>query len=280
LKLNLEAIDRLNLFVSGDELRLNQILYNLIGNAIKFTSFGEVSFGIFIDSEDDQQIEVRFQIKDSGIGIPSHKIKTIFDSFSQAEIGTSRKYGGTGLGLSISKKLVELQGGKIWVESDPGNGSTFEFVIKFQKIVTSKAGSMEKNMLDSLNGLRVLIAEDNLVNVLLANRLLEKWNCKTDVASNGLIAVEKVGMNEYDLILMDIQMPEMDGITAAAEIRKREKTGRIPIIALSANAEAELEEKISVDFDAYISKPFEAQKLHGILAVYSQQKAGSLESKV
>ena len=278
LKFNLEPIDRLNLFVSGDELRLNQILYNLIGNAIKFTSFGEVSFGIFVDSEEDQQIEVRFQIKDSGIGIPSHKIKTIFDSFSQAEIGTSRKYGGTGLGLSISKKLVELQGGKIWVESDPGNGSTFEFVIKFNKIVASKAGSIEKNTLDSLNGLRVLMAEDNLVNVLLANRLLEKWNCKTDVASNGLIAVEKFEKGEYDLVLMDIQMPEMDGITAAAEIRKLEKQGRIPIIALSANAEAELEEKISADFDAYISKPFEAQKLHRVLAVYAHQIGLSVNS--
>ncbi|MBX7182828.1 MAG: response regulator, partial [Bacteroidia bacterium] len=270
LKFHLVPYEKNNLFVLGDELRLNQILNNLVGNAIKFTNFGEVSIGFLIDKESETSYEIRFQIKDSGIGIPNEKIGTIFDSFSQAEIGTSRKYGGTGLGLSISKSLVELQGGRIWVESQPGSGSNFEFTIHFGKVASAEKEIMENVGLNSLEGMRILLAEDNIVNVLLAKRLLEKWGCVIDVAANGAIAIEKFKETSYDLVLMDIQMPEMDGIQATSAIRRMETGGRIPIIALSANVETELEDKISKDFDEYISKPFDSKKLHGTLEFYSK----------
>jgi signal transduction histidine kinase/ActR/RegA family two-component response regulator/predicted negative regulator of RcsB-dependent stress response len=271
LQLNYHIEEEVPDLIMGDPTRLNQVLINLAGNAIKFTEKGSVD--LFLKKENDQ---LRFIIKDTGIGIPKEKAETIFGAFEQAKDSTSRHYGGTGLGLSISKQLVELQQGKIWVESEDGQGSTFYFEIP---LVIAAADAMSqdiitedklKMMASSLEGIRILLAEDNAFNQMIAQDDLSFYieGVKIDLAENGALAVEKFNSGNYDLILMDVQMPEMNGFEATQKIREREKLEKrvvkIPIIAMTASLlKSEINNCYKAGMDDYIPKPYSPEELIG-----------------
>ena len=278
--LNLEAAEKqviLNTIIEpqvpelfiGDEGRLRQILLNLINNAIKFTEEGRVDTHISVKQQTPSSCKLLFKVKDTGIGIPEKKLKSIFRSFTQASDETSRKYGGTGLGLTIAKELIELQSGAIDVQSVEGEGSTFTFSIKFAldtNLQAAKPEEAEKYTFRELTTYRFLMAEDNPMNQLLARKVFAKWNCSIDFANNGKLAIAKLSEQAYDLVLMDLQMPEMDGYQATKYIRK-ELSGAvsdIPIIAITAHAlSGESEKCISIGMNDYISKPFDQQELYG-----------------
>jgi len=250
----------------GDPYRLNQLLLNFLNNAIKFTEEGSVMLSGEVMDEDDEQLTIAFSITDTGIGIPKDKQEYIFEGFTQAYASTARKYGGTGLGLSICKNLVEMQGGHIWVESTEGEGSTFKFSLTYRKSNQDSDFIQQKDEMDysSLGSLRVLLAEDNEINVFLAQSIMQGWGFEVAVAHNGLEAVELARQHLYDVVLMDIQMPELSGIDATLAIRAlpdRTKAG-VPIIALTANAlKGDAEKYLSSGMNAYLSKPFEEDKL-------------------
>lgn len=251
----------------GDPYRLNQILLNLLNNAIKFTDEGSVSLRCEVTDETANELTVEFSVKDTGIGIPIEKQAIIFDGFTQAYSSITRKFGGTGLGLSICKNLVEMQDGQIWVDSKEGKGSTFKFTITYPKATRQQQAVTRKIEIayDSLEPLHVLIAEDNEINIFLAQSILQGWNFKVDIAQNGLEAVELATTNTYDIILMDIQMPEMSGIDATLQIRAHAepKIANVPIIAVTANAfKGDAEKYLSAGMNDYISKPFEEEALY------------------
>lgn len=253
----------------GDPTRLNQILLNLVGNAIKFTEKGGIRIEVDIMSETDTTIELQFKVIDSGIGISEDKLSAIFKGFTQASNETTRKYGGTGLGLTIVKQLVELQGGQIFVESKIAKGSTFGFNLEFKKISSQSA---EKNNVVKENretqlveGLNVLLVEDNLLNQVLAKKVLTDWKWNVEVAENGLIAIEKIQQTNFDIVLMDIQLPEMDGYEATRTIRKMKDLSKssVPIVAMTAHAmSGESEKCILSGMNEYISKPFDTKILY------------------
>ena len=279
--------------VCGDPGRLRQILINLVNNAIKFTKKGKVVIQATLEQEDDSQATVRFNVTDTGIGIPQNRIDRLFKSFSQVDASTTRQFGGTGLGLAISKQLVELMHGRIGVESQEGRGSTFWFTIVLEKQTQRQDSDMlftpslkEKRLLvvdnqktagttsgqllnkhalaDRLKGqARILLAEDNLINQKVALHLLEKFGYRADVAGNGREAVKALEARHYDLILMDIQMPEMDGISATAEIRNLKSDRRnVPIIAMTAHAmKGDQERCLEAGMDDYTSKPINPKAL-------------------
>ncbi len=253
----------------ADPDRLRQILLNLAGNAIKFTERGRVLIRVEVESRSSRGVILRFSVIDSGIGIPKEEQGRIFEAFTQADGSTTRRYGGTGLGLSISQQLVQLMGGRIWVESEPGRGSKFRFTADFglresgaDEAIAPVVAERSIAKLDS--GLRVLLAEDNLVNQRLAVALLEKQGCSVVVAPDGLRAVEEFRRQRFDLALMDIQMPNMGGLEATAVIRAIEQAsgGHLPIIALTAHAmKGDLERCLEAGMDAYITKPIQRQEL-------------------
>lgn len=256
----------------GDSARLSQVLLNLVGNAIKFTETGEVKISANYLSETDNEVWCEFAVEDTGIGIAPERLPHIFERFTQESVETNRAYGGTGLGLTISKYLVEMQGGKINVKSEKGKGSVFTFEIKFKK-QSSKSpfnyhnpeGEDELNMTRKLS---ILLAEDVLLNQRLVVKIMEKWGHDLDIAENGRVAFEKVKERDYDLILMDIQMPVMDGYAATQLIRSMPdlKKQSIPIIALTAHASnAEAEKCINLGMNAYLAKPFNQQNLFQII---------------
>ncbi|MBC7695316.1 MAG: response regulator [Burkholderiales bacterium] len=253
----------------GDPTRLNQILINLVGNAIKFTKEGAVKLQVSILHETNDFIELKFSISDTGIGIPEDSLSRIFDEFTQASNDTTRKYGGTGLGLTITKQLVELQKGHIEVNSKQNVGSTFSFNLKFRKNISVKDQNLfvtNKTHPEDfpLLGVKVLLVEDNFFNQMLASKILENWKCIVEIAGDGNIAIEKVKNHEFDLILMDIQLPELDGYEATAYIRNNfpEPKNGIPIIAMTAHAFAnEVEKCIQFGMNDYISKPFDENRL-------------------
>ena len=248
----------------GDPTRLSQILINLAGNALKFTNEGSVLVKLAEEEISATTTHVRFSIIDTGIGIPEDKLDSIFESFNQASNETTRKYGGTGLGLTITKKLVELQGGEIKVESEIDKGSVFSFSLPFIKDSNSSSDlkNTGKRVLDPsfLKGKNILLVEDNELNQLLTVKLFKKWNKEIDVAENGRIAISKVVANDYDIILMDIQMPEMDGNEVTKYIRENlafDKS-QVPIIAMTAHATADEEKKCRQNgMNDYLSKPFD-----------------------
>jgi PAS domain S-box-containing protein len=252
----------------GDPTRLNQILINLIGNAIKFTGSGGVKINVLLVSEKEEDVGLHFSVTDTGIGIPDESMEKIFEGFTQASNDTTRKYGGTGLGLTITKQLVELQGGTISVSSKVNKGSTFIFRLTFKRAAVQRAVnvSREKNegVKFPLEKTRVLLVEDNIFNQMLAAKILENWHCVVDTAENGLVAIEKVQTEEFDLVLMDIQLPEMDGYQATSYIRNKipAPKSNVPIIAMTAHAFVEEIDKCKrYGMNDYISKPFDENRL-------------------
>jgi len=264
----------------GDPTRLNQILINLVGNAIKFTEKGEIKIAVEPIWENDKSIEVKFAVSDTGIGIDEKMQTAIFDVFTQTSSDTTRKYGGSGLGLAIVKQFVEKQGGEVFLESSLGVGSTFSFTLTFDKSFTPDIASHKISEEPSLNiaplTLSVLLVEDNKLNQLLANKALSDLGWKVDIADNGIIAVEKVAKNDYDIILMDIQLPEMDGYEATKCIRSNYEApkSQVPIIAVTAHAmQSEAQKCHDAGMDGYISKPFSPKMLvEGILNVLEKDK--------
>jgi CheY-like chemotaxis protein/anti-sigma regulatory factor (Ser/Thr protein kinase) len=240
-------------WVFGDPTRLGQILNNLISNAIKFTNKGSVSLKINFEKKGKLN-DFCFTVADTGIGIDQEKLKTIFEFFSQEDNTITRRFGGTGLGLAISKSIAELLGGEIKVESEKNVGSTFKFSLSMPE-----AAEQEKNVavaLSDLTGKNVLIVEDNELNRFLAVTILKKWNANIHIAENGEEAVAAVKNKEIDIVLMDIQMPVMDGVAASIAIRN-ELNSNVPIIALTANAlESEKEKCWQAGMNEYITKPY------------------------
>jgi two-component system CheB/CheR fusion protein len=247
----------------GDPTRLHQIILNLVSNAIKFTTKGKISVSVNLLSEDEEKVTIEFSVTDTGIGIPQDKIGTIFEIFQQADSGTARLYGGTGLGLAIVKQLVEPQGGSINVISKVGQGSTFSFILNFNKIGDNTI--VEPNITEStrkIENVKILVVEDIMLNQLLMKTLLSDFGFEYDIASNGKIAIEKLQVNTYDIILMDLQMPEMNGFEATEYIRNV-MNSKIPIIALTADVTTvDLTKCTAVGMNDYISKPLDDKLLY------------------
>jgi hypothetical protein len=252
--------------VLGDAVRLSQILLNLVSNAIKFTENGGVSISVVILEETMDSVLLDFGVKDTGIGIYPNQKERIFESFEQATNETIRQFGGTGLGLSIVKQLVELQNGHVFVNSKPNHGSDFHFRLSFRKVQESAnkvTTETTASVLPKARGISVLIAEDNQINQALILKVLRKQGFETDLAENGLAALRKFEAGNYDIILMDLQMPEMDGYEAARNIRVSNHPNRdIPIIALSAHIfKAESDRCLEMGINDFISKPFNTREL-------------------
>jgi CheY-like chemotaxis protein/anti-sigma regulatory factor (Ser/Thr protein kinase) len=257
----------------GDSVRLCQVITNLLSNAIKFTHTGTVSLGYKTISETGAHTTIQFTIKDTGIGISNDKIDDIFEKFTQADKSTSSNYGGTGLGLTISKKLVEMQGGKMDVKSEPGRGSEFTFYLSFEKHVYVDSLPVPEKTVNkkNLQGLKVLIAEDNKINAQVLSGFLKKWQVNFEIVGNGSDAVERLAHSDFDLILMDLQMPVMDGKEATLAIRNMKNTSwfNIPIIALTADATSETQNTIDqYGFNQYLAKPFNPDALYRLLKKY------------
>jgi len=253
----------------GDPTRLRQVLLNYGSNAVKFTDEGHVSFEADLVESDGNDQLIRFTVTDTGIGIPEEKQSEIFSSFSQADSSTTRKFGGTGLGLAICRQLAELMDGEVGLDSEKGNGSSFYFTVPLEKVAADKKSDFdnqneEKELVSIDKSLRILVAEDNEVNQIVTTKMLEKEGFIVDIVETGTAAVERVKKNECDLVLMDIQMPEMDGYEATEVIRKMEKgtDKHIPIIALTASAmEKDRDLCFKAGMDDYIAKPVDKQDL-------------------
>jgi PAS domain S-box-containing protein len=252
--------------VIGDSIRLNQILSNLLSNALKFTQKGSIYVILKELERSKVSSRIEFLVRDTGIGIPKDKHEMIFDSFTQASTDTTRHYGGTGLGLAICKKLVELQGGHIDVESEPGVGSVFRFVLLFG--IPDKEDKIPKNetseTYSGLEGKKVLVAEDNKINFFVANKFLTGWGVKVTHAENGKIALDLLEKEYFDLVLMDLHMPILDGVEATRFIRKSEnpKINSIPVVALTAAIMSESHDKIEdIGINDYVLKPFKPRDL-------------------
>ena len=258
-------------FVMGDKLRLSQILINLMGNAIKFTSVGYVKLIVKKEAVKGNEVTLYFAIKDTGIGIAPEKAAHIFDEFQQASAEVQVEYGGTGLGLSISKQLVELQGGKLQLKSEPQKGSVFYFSLKFEIVehIEEKIVETQRDTAVDVSKLNLLVAEDNKLNQILIKKVLKNNNINCDIANNGREAVELLEKNDYDIIFMDINMPEMDGYQATEYIRTEmndEQKSGIPIIALSAAVtESERNKAEEVGMNYFLAKPFKEEDIINLL---------------
>lgn len=283
LRLNFYIAPNVPTYIMGDRLRLRQILLNLVNNAIKFTTEGEISIRVQLLSQKEKEIELCFKVQDSGIGIPANKLDQLFKSFSQVDSSTTRKYGGTGLGLVICKKLVEQMGGQINVESTPSIGTTFSFNIKVKESSTDKMdeksmasfeNSRQNELIPSVefaenNPLSILVAEDNVVNQKLTLIILKKLGYKADVVGDGELVLKALNLKKYDLILMDVQMPEMDGLESTRRIRQQ-NTAQPVIVAMTANAMKEdREECFAAGMDDYVSKPIKLGELLKVLQKWS-----------
>lgn len=247
----------------GDPVRLHQIILNLVSNAVKFTTEGVITVSVHLMYEDDEKVIIEFAINDTGIGISEHKIESIFENFQQASSGTSRLYGGTGLGLAIVKQLVESQGGSIRVKSKINEYSRFSFTLPFLK--TKENAALENEIMElnnEIKGIRVLVVEDMALNQLLMKTVLDDFGFERDIAENGKIAIEKLKTKQYDIVLMDLQMPEMNGFEATEYIRETLKLA-IPIIALTADVTTvDLAKCKAVGMNDYIAKPIDERVLY------------------
>ncbi len=271
--------------VLADAVRLRQILSNLLANGVKFTERGEVSLN-WDWRETDSGVNVEFKVADTGAGIPENRLDAVFESFTQADGSTQRRYGGTGLGLTISKRLVELMGGSISVKSTVGIGTTFEVNLMFAPCLDdhhSESGApvTEAGSEGSLP-LNVLLAEDNVVNVLVASQMLEHCGCTVEVAENGLRAIAMAASGKFDLILMDVQMPVCDGLEATRMIRLaeiRESKPKVRIVALTANAmSGDRQECFNAGMDGFLAKPIPVSALNAVLAEVRKAKVNSLQN--
>lgn len=266
--------------VWGDSVKLSQVLINLVSNAIKFTNEGAVTLCAEIIDENGPDLMVEFSVKDTGIGIPREQLKNIFKAFNQGEEDINLKYAGTGLGLSISSKLVKLMGGKIDVQSCLGEGAEFSFVLPMEIAKMTRTSNRERQEKEKrlAGGLKILIAEDNRVNLLITAKHLEGWNARYETAANGLEVLEKLEEEDFDLILLDLQMPEMDGFETARRIRSfpQEKYKNLPLIALSAHSRGSYEKELEeAGIDDLITKPFDPTELFDKLNSYAKGSTGS-----
>ena len=267
-------------FLTGDYGRLRQVLLNLLGNAVKFTERGRIAVVVETDPDEPAPGLLRFAVSDTGPGIPADRLSTIFDSFSQADVSTSRQYGGTGLGLAISKRFVELMGGTIWAESTPGAGSTIRFTARFavakepavREAESTKAAGGEAASVNIPRGLRVLLADDSDENRFLVREYLKDTGCVLDEVENGVLAVQRFQENGYDVVLMDSDMPVLDGYGATRRIRALEaerQSPAVPIFALTAHAFREAQVRsLEAGCTAHLTKPIKKSTLlHAIAGV-------------
>jgi len=264
----------------GDAMRLNQILLNLLSNALKFTEKGKITVAVRLLNEDNEMATIEFAISDTGTGIPEDKLESIFENFQQATSSTSRIFGGTGLGLAICKQLVEKQGGTISVGSKVDEGSTFRFTLSFQK--TNGEGKSENKEViieNEIMDIKVLLVEDVKLNQLLMKIILDDFKFKYDIADNGKIAIEKLQSETYDIILMDLQMPEMNGFEATDYIRNTMKS-TIPIIALTADVTTvDVEKCKAIGMNDYVSKPLDERILYSkIIELLKHKACGNLSN--
>jgi signal transduction histidine kinase len=266
LNLIVDVDERLPELVMADSLRLNQILMNLIGNAIKFTTTGSVTLSVMVENQKGNNLQIKFSVSDTGIGIAKENIDKVFETFEQADEQTTIKFGGTGLGLAIVKNLAKLKGGVLEVDSEENKGSTFSFINWYEVIAHAKNMQPEtKEAFLPFENVKVLVAEDNQINQFLITKILKNWNIKMDLVVNGQEALDKLKENDYDLVLMDTFMPVMNGLDAIKLIRKGYATGKenIPVITFSA-AVMEEDKKTAIDAGAndVVSKPFEMDVLY------------------
>ena len=270
-------------YVIGDSVRINQILMNIAGNALKFTKEGEVTISVKKTSDSDNNITLKFTIKDTGIGIPENKLKTIFERFTQADDNTTRKFGGTGLGLNIAKQLIEMLGGEIELKSAEGRGSEFYFSLDFEKTDAMLVESNSENLIykNTLGHVKILLCEDNELNQRLAENVIESFGFELDIAENGKAGIDKLSKNKYDLILMDLQMPIMDGYQATIHIRNEMKL-TIPIIAMTAHSLVGEQSKcFEIGMNSYVAKPFKQEDLFAkILSVLEISKKSTNSDKI
>lgn len=270
--------------LKGDPYRLNQILVNLIGNAVKFTHEGVITVKIHLAEESDQAVVLNFSVSDTGIGIDNQKIDEIFESFTQASVETSRKYGGSGLGLTITKQLLEMQNGSIHFESELEKGTTFHFSLPFERGKTDQLFFESKKLKDyqgTLQNKNFLVAEDNKVNQMVIQNVLKKAGASSDMANNGLEAINYLKKNaNYDAIIMDLQMPEMDGYAATKYIRNVMKIS-IPIIAMTASAlKGEKSRCIEIGMNDYLTKPFDFSVFYKCVSLLLENEPLNSNNKV
>jgi CheY-like chemotaxis protein len=260
--------------VRGDPSRLRQIVFNLVGNAVKFTEQGQIEVEVSARPLESGRSELTVSVSDTGIGIAPEALATIFNPFQQADTSTARRYGGSGLGLTLSREIAQLMNGRIEVQSEVGRGSTFRVVLPFEhgqlaapEVLSSGAGGAAPG------GLRILVAEDNPVNQILMQSVLKQLGHFCDVVANGVEAVAQVQVADYDLVLMDAQMPEMDGLSATRAIRALDlPVAAIPIIAITANAMAEDRlAYLAGGMNAYLTKPISVRELSQLLAQYGHR---------
>ncbi|MBC6365321.1 PAS domain S-box protein [Algoriphagus sp. AK58] len=283
LRLSCEIDEAIPETLIGDSLRLGQIVNNLVSNAVKFTDRGFVRISLFREYTANGLTEIRFLFEDSGIGIPDQKKKSIFEAFTQASSSTSRKYGGTGLGLAIVKRLVELHGGEIELHDRKGGGSVFEFILPFE-FIDQKALEAEKaaqTISKSLEKASILVAEDNIVNQILIRKFLTKWNAgNLVIAGDGKEALDLFGQQDFDLVLLDLQMPELDGFEVALKIRENQSVQKanVPILALTAASYNEVKDELmKAGIDDFIPKPFSPEILYEkIIKVLNPKDPGEI----
>jgi len=278
LQLKLLLDNELPDLVIGDPVRLGQIITNLATNAVKFTEEGSVIVSAMLTNQTKETVTIHFEVKDTGIGIPEEQQENIFESFTQASSDTTRKFGGTGLGLTITKRLLEIMHSKINLKSKPGEGSVFSFELTFKnsdKKLAAKEETRSEDGKRSIKDIKILIVDDSRVNILLAQELLKNWQGTCDVAMNGKIAVDMIKQKDYDVVLMDLQMPEMDGYQATQEVRRlpEEKYHTLPIIALTASAMLEIKDKaFTSGMNDYMSKPFNPDELYRKIVKHAANK--------
>ena len=288
LDLSFSVADNVPDVLIGDSLRLSQVCINICTNALKFTESGSVNLDVTLKSKDDKKILLLFAIKDTGIGISKDVQEHIFDSFSQADGSITRKYGGTGLGLSISKLIVKMMGGNIWLQSEPGKGSTFYFTVEVQEGTAEDIVEKEHSLPGSFESasflnLKVLLVEDKEINQEIAREILNDMGIKVTMAQNGAEALELWQSDDFDLIFMDIQMPVMDGLTAARAIRDSDapRAKSIPIIAMTANAmSGDREKSLEAGMNEHITKPLNIEELRQALIVWGAARQDCSENKL
>lgn len=278
ITLRIEIAEDIPNYLVGDPVRVNQVVMNLVGNAIKFTEKGEVSVSVKLMDRDTEHVKLRFDIQDTGIGIPEETQEAIFDAFSQADDSTTRKFGGTGLGLAISSQLAEMMGGSISVKSQPGQGSTFTFIARFgiaNEHPPKKQLQHLRNQNSKFHSAKILLVEDNPFNQKVATRMLEKLTHEVHVANDGYEALESLKKEPYDLVFMDVQMPNLDGLETTRRIRRAEQESghHIPVVALTAHAMAEDRQKcLDAGMDDYLSKPITIDSLRNAIVRILRKK--------